>query len=70
MNRLAHHQGIHKFFMTLGIVLEIDLEASRSYRRCLDDQRIFRNADQSSSLELSSQPSNDAQPLFHEKPLG
>ncbi len=21
MNRLAHHQGIHKFFMTLGLAL-------------------------------------------------
>ncbi|MED3732777.1 IS701 family transposase, partial [Geobacillus stearothermophilus] len=23
MNRLAHHQGIHKFFFTLGLTLQL-----------------------------------------------
>ncbi|KPD00468.1 hypothetical protein LR69_01352 [Geobacillus sp. BCO2] len=48
MNQFAHHQGIHKFFSTLGLTLQLSkpvIKHLHSYRRCLDHQGILRNID-------------------------
>ncbi|KAF6510476.1 hypothetical protein GS8_2897 [Geobacillus stearothermophilus] len=48
MNRLAHHQGIHKFFFTLGLTLQLSKPVIKHLihiRRCLDHQGILGNID-------------------------
>ena len=72
MNRLAHHQGIHKFFMTLGLALYLSKPVIKHLVHLVDALTTKGFSGTLTDVQYWSFHPNHRTTLshfFHEKPL-